>query len=207
MKTRIKYCGLTLREQVAEAISAGADAVGFVLFPKSKRFVSLEDLRVLTEKIPAFVTPVLLFVNPAEEYVRAALKVVPRATLQFHGSEQPEFCASFGSPWIKAVSFHSRDEFICLARRYSQADGLLVDTPSEDWGGSGRTFDWDTIGEAPIPLILAGGLNPNNVGEAIARVHPFAVDVSSGIEKAPGVKDSIKMQLFARNVQKADFLS
>jgi phosphoribosylanthranilate isomerase len=207
VKTRIKYCGLTLREQVAEAISAGADAVGFVLFSKSKRFVNLERLKGLTEDIPAFVTPVLLFVNPSAEFVRAALQAVPRATLQFHGGESPEFCASFGAPWIKAVSFRTRDEFILLADRYSQADALLVDTPTEDWGGSGRTFDWDTIGEAPVPLILAGGLNPENVGEAIARVHPFAVDVSSGIETAPGVKDSIKMQLFARCVQKADLSS
>lgn len=206
-RTRIKICGLTRPDDVAAAAAAGADALGFNRFPGSPRHVSLARLRELALRVGPMVTPVLLFVNATEDEVRAALDVVPLAVLQFHGDESPEFCASFGRPYWRAVAADDRARLVDCFARFRSAQALLLDTPSAGRGGSGRTFDWSVIppaGERPVPVVLAGGLNAGNVGAAVRQVRPAAVDVSSGVESAPGIKDAGKMAQFVAAVRAAD---
>ncbi|MEF9995104.1 MAG: phosphoribosylanthranilate isomerase [Burkholderiaceae bacterium] len=205
MRTRIKICGLTRSDDVAAAAVVGADAVGFVCYLKSPRFVGPERLLELARAVPPLVTPVLLFVNAAPAEVRAALELVPHALLQFHGDEPEVWCAQFQRPWLRAVRMAEGVDLLDCERRFPSAAGLLADAPSAGFGGSGESFDWSRL---PLrrsrPLILAGGLNADNVGAAITQVRPWAVDVSSGVESAPGIKDARRIHEFIAAVRAAD---
>lgn len=204
LRTRIKFCGLTRPEDVDAAVAAGADALGFVLWPGSKRAIDEQRLAELSERVPAFVTRVGLFVDPDPTLVaRSALHL---DLLQFHGDEPPGTCQAVGRPWIKALRMRDGLDLHAAAEAYGGARALLLDAyrPGVP-GGTGETFDWSRIpARLAKPVILAGGLTPDNVAEAIAAVAPFAVDVSGGIEAAPGVKDATRMAAFLRAVRRAD---
>lgn len=198
-------CGITRIEDLIGIQAIGVDAVGFVLFPKSRRAINLSALEKLVEHLTPFVTPVLLFVNPTTEEVRSALKIVPNALLQFHGNEEPDFCRSFKQPWIKAVAVKGAASLSDSFRIYSDALSLLADTPSDSWGGSGMHFDWFLVDRTlSQKIILAGGLNAQNVGKAVSMLRPYAVDVSTGVEDSPGVKNIQKVKEFVSAVQVAD---
>ncbi|XKE47509.1 phosphoribosylanthranilate isomerase [Halomonas organivorans] len=203
-RTRVKFCGMTRPEDVDAAVSAGADALGFVLWPGSKRAVDLSQLAALCERVPAFVTRVGLFVDPEPACVARASEHLD--LLQFHGEEPPAFCDAAPRPWIKALRMRDGLDLAAAADAYQGARGLLLDAyrPGVP-GGTGETFDWTRIPAALAkPVILAGGLTPANVAQAIETVRPFAVDVSGGIEAAPGRKDTRRMADFLREVRRTD---
>ncbi len=192
-------------EDLQIAQSLGADAIGFVLWNKSKRAITLQQVKELVCGLDGSLKVVCLFVNPTREEVEEALKILPEAILQFHGDETAQFCHSFGSPWIKAVSISSAEDLSEAQKKYSLANYILCDTPTKGYGGSGRSFDWELLATAKTSnVILAGGLTPDNVKEAITKIRPFAVDVSSGVESSPGVKCSSKMSRFIAAVRAAD---
>jgi phosphoribosylanthranilate isomerase len=206
-RTRIKICGLTRAEDVDAAVSLGADALGFVCYPGSPRHVTPDRLQRLTQRVPAYVTPVLLFVNASLAQVREAAEAVPHALLQLHGDETPEQCATYARPYVKAFAMTGRAALLDCETRYSTAVALLADTPSAAYGGSGTTFDWATVPgrtERRKALILAGGLDADNVADAVRRTRPYAVDVSSGVEAAKGVKSAAKIERFIAAVRAAD---
>lgn len=206
MRTRVKICGLTRRADLDAAVAAGIDAVGFVFHPPSPRAVSPQDARDLCAGLPPFVTAVGLFVDASSEQIRAILDQVPLELLQFHGEETPELCASFGRRWIKAVRMRPGVDLAAQQRRYGQAAGLLLDTfvPARP-GGTGQRFDWDRIPAVIAPsIVLAGGLDADNVAEAIRRVRPFGVDVSGGVEASKGIKDHDKIRDFMQRVNDVD---
>jgi phosphoribosylanthranilate isomerase len=197
---------LTRRADLDAAVAAGVDAVGFVFHPPSPRAVSPQDAHDLCAGLPPFVTAVGLFVDASPELIRATLDQVPLELLQFHGEETPELCASFGRRWIKAVRMRPGVDLAAQRRRYEQAAGLLLDTfdPARP-GGTGQRFDWDRIPTALAPsIVLAGGLDADNVGEAIRLVRPFAVDVSGGVEGSKGIKDHDKIRDFMQRVNDVD---
>lgn len=213
-RTRIKLCGLSTPEAVAQAVDLGADAIGLVFYPPSPRAVNVAKAAELTRDIAPFVSVVGLFVNATEQWIREIVNAVPLTLLQFHGDETPEQCEALaavaGLPWLRAlrVAADTRQaDLIESANRYSSASGLLFDTHVEGYGGGGKVFDWSLI---PAGLarraVLSGGLNAQNVNEAVRQVRPFAVDVSSGIEVpgARGVKDHARMAAFVRAVREAD---
>lgn len=203
-RTRIKICGLTREEDVRAAVAAGADAIGFVFYPPSPRYVSFERAAELARLVPPFVSIVGLFVNPAPDFVREALAKVPLQVLQFHGDEHETNCLGFGLPYIKAARMRPGLDLLKYAACFPGAQGLLVDAFVEGYGGGGETFDWSLIpSELPLPLILSGGLNAGNVTEAVRRVQPWAVDVSSGVEAAKGIKDAVRIIEFVAGVQQA----
>lgn len=204
--TRIKICGITRVEDALAAAQAGADAIGLVFHEQSPRHVTVEQAARLAAVMPPFVTLVGLFVNPAEDAVREVLRQVPLDVLQFHGEEEPEFCSRFGCPWIKAIRVRSDVDLIQCAARYRMAQGLLLDAFVEGaHGGTGVALDWALIPQTvPLPVILAGGLNIGNVSEAIRLVRPYAVDVSSGVEAAKGIKDAAKIAAFINEVKQTD---
>lgn len=202
MRVRIKVCGMTRAEDMAAAAQLGVDAVGLVFYPRSPRYVDVGQARGLVTTLPAFVTVTALFLDPEEAAVRAVLDNVRVELLQFHGGEPAEFCRSFGRPYIKAVPMGSRADIAEYARRHSGAAALLLDSHAAgEKGGTGVSFDWGSIPrvEGP-PLILAGGLNAGNVATAIRIVRPYGVDVSSGVESRPGIKDAAKMEAFVNEV-------
>ncbi len=204
--TRIKICGIT-RVQDAHAVAAsGADALGLVFYERSPRYVSIAQAAQLAAAIPPFVTLVGLFVNPSADEVREVLSQVPLDLLQFHGEEEPEFCAQFGRPYLKAVRVKSGVDLVQCAARYKTAQGLLLDAFIEGThGGTGASFDWALIPhDLPLPVILSGGLHSGNVAQAIKQVRPYAVDVSSGVEAAKGIKDAAKIVAFMRETRKMD---
>lgn len=203
-RTRIKICGLTREEDVRAAVAAGADAIGFVFYPPSPRYVSFERAAELARLVPPFVSTVGLFVNPAPDFVREALAKVPLQVLQFHGDEQETNCVGFGLPYIKAARMRPGLDLLKYAACFPGAQGLLVDAFVEGYGGGGETFDWSLIpSKLPLPLILSGGLNAGNVAEAVRCVQPWAVDVSSGVEAAKGIKDAVRIIEFVAGVQHA----
>jgi phosphoribosylanthranilate isomerase len=207
LRTRIKICGITRREDAARAVACGADAVGFVCYEGSARFVEPSRLRRLAADLPAFVTPVLLFVNATATHIEACLAQVPNALLQFHGDERASECERYGRPYLRALRMAEGVDLLDCARSFSSAVALLVDAPAAGFGGSGKVFDWARLpaqSERVLPLVLAGGLNETNVGLAIDRVRPFAVDVSSGVEEAPGIKSADRIERFCAAVQAAD---
>lgn len=209
-RTRIKICGLTRAQDVQAAVDAGADALGFNCYARSARYVDLEILDKLIEAVPAFVTPVLLFVNAEERAIRRALEVVPNALLQFHGDETAAQCAAFGRPYVRAVRMVRNVDLLDCERVFRTASALLADAPAEGYGGGGKTFDWAMLAPAAgrrKPLVLAGGLNADNVAGAMAAVRPYAVDVSSGVESAHGIKSAEKIREFIAAVRTADGLS
>lgn len=204
--TRIKICGLTREQDVHAAVTAGADALGFVFYAKSPRNISPQHAAQLLRAMPPFVTSVGLFVDPNEDFVRQVRAQVPLDVLQFHGDETPEFCARFGRPYLKAIRVKAGVDLVECAARYAGAQGLLLDAYVEGvQGGTGASFDWALIPqELPLPVILSGGLNPGNVAEAIRQVRPYAVDVSSGVEAAKGIKDAAKVAAFIKEVEQID---
>ena len=208
-RTRIKICGLTREADVDDAIDAGADALGFNLYPKSARHVGLERAAQLIERMPPFVVPVLLFVNASPHEVREAADRVPQALLQFHGDESPEQCAAVSRPWIRAARMGPGFDLLHFASRFPAAQALLLDAHVDGYGGGGKAFDWSQIPPSvPLPVVLSGGLNPANVIDGVLRVRPWAVDVSSGVESAvPGQKDiknAALMRRFCKAVREAD---
>lgn len=205
MKTRIKICGLTREADVDAAVDAGADAIGFVFYPPSPRSVSAERAAELARRVPPFVDVVGLFVNEAPEAVRAVCAAVPLNLLQFHGDEDAAYCRQFARPWLRAARVRPGLDLVEFARSFPDARGLLLDAFVEGYGGGGHVFDWTLIPPGlPGQLVLSGGLDPGNVGEAIERVRPVAVDVSSGVETGKGIKDHAKIAAFVAAVRKAD---
>ena len=205
MKTRIKICGLTREEDVDAAVAAGADALGFVFYPPSPRYVTPQRAAELVQRIPPFVDVVGLFVNEAPMNVLAACETLPINLLQFHGDEDAAYCRQFSRPWLRAARVRPGLDLVEFARNFSAARGLLLDAFVEGYGGGGHVFDWTLIPSGlPAALVLSGGLHADNVGEAIQRVRPVAVDVSSGVEKAKGIKDHDKIAAFVAAVRAAD---
>lgn len=204
MRTRIKFCGLTRREDIEQAVRLGVDALGFVIWPKSARSITVEQLAVLSTDVPAFVTRVGLFVDQPAELIEQCLPYLD--LIQFHGNETPAFCAQFGRPWIKALRMHESIDLDKAADDYHQAQALLLDAYRPGIpGGTGETFDWARIpAELAKPVILAGGLTVDNIASAVQRVAPYAVDVSGGIELTHGCKDVDKMASFVSQVTLAD---
>lgn len=191
-RTRVKICGITRLEDAQAAIAAGTDALGFVFYPPSPRYITPAAAAALIRALPPFVTCVGLVVNPAAEEVHSLLNQVPLDLLQFHGEETDEFCEQFAKPWIKAVAVKQGDDIRAAINQYPHARALLLDTWHPDLkGGTGQTFNWQLIPEqCEKPIILAGGLTPTNVVDAIKMAQPFAVDVSGGVESAKGIKSA-----------------
>ena len=205
MRTRIKICGVTRSEDARAAAEAGADAIGLNFYPRSPRCLSLEWAQELRKDLPPFVTPVALFVNPSAAEVSEVLERVRPAMLQFHGEETPVFCAQFRVPYIKACRVKPGVDLLEYLRPFSGAAGWLLDSHVEEYGGIGERFDWSLVpAERSHPLILSGGLTRENVREAVRRVRPWAVDVSSGVESAKGIKDAAKIAAFIAEVRHAD---
>ncbi len=225
MKTRIKICGLTREEDVDAAVAAGADAIGFVLYAKSPRAVSIERAAELAKRLPPFVTPVLLVVNTIATEVIASCAMIAGATVQFHGDEEPEAChlATLESrrPWLRAARIPLGEDaasfdLVQFANDYSNAQAILLDAHVDGFGGGGKAFNWSLLPPSVnAHLVLSGGLTPANVGDGIAQVRPrcktLAVDVSSGVEAVDaqgkplkGIKDPIKIQQFVAAVRAAD---
>jgi len=207
-RTRIKICGITREEDLAAAVAAGADALGFVFYAPSPRHVALERAAQLMAQVPAFVTKVGLFVNESAQTVRFVLAQTPLDLLQFHGDEDAAYCSQFGRPWIKAARMKPGFDLLEYASLFAGAPGvagLLLDAHVEGYGGGGETFDWSLIPQSlPLPVILSGGLHPGNIAEAVRAVRPWAVDVSSGVEAARGIKDAQKITEFIAGVRDAD---
>jgi len=204
-RTRIKICGLTREEDVDAAVEAGADAVGFVLYDKSPRHLELPRLAALARRLPPFVTPVCLFVQASDDEIDRALQAVPHALLQFHGDEPRPVCERPGRPYLRAVRMSADTDLIDLALGFPSAAGLLLDAHVEGFGGGGKAFDWSLIPpNVPLPVVLSGGLNPANVIDGVMRVRPLAVDVSSGVESAKGIKDAVLIRRFCDAVREAD---
>ncbi len=205
MRTRVKICGITRAQDAWTACEAGADAIGLVFYPPSPRFLAYEQARMLRDALPAFVTAVALFVDPSRDEVERVLDRVRPGALQFHGDEPPEFCERFGLPYVKACRVKEGVNLLEYLRPYVGASGWLADTYVEAYGGTGTRFDWSVVPrQRPRPLILAGGLTTENVRDAIRRVRPWGVDVTSGVESAKGIKDSAKIAAFMAEVRNAD---
>ncbi len=213
-RTRIKLCGLGNAADVAHAVALGADAIGLVFYPPSSRALSIAQAVEMTRLVPPFVSIVGLFVNPTDEWFSEVTCNVPLTMLQFHGDETPEECEKLagvaGLPWLRALRVSpdtQAADLVKSALNYSAASGLLFDTHVEGYGGGGKVFDWSLIpAELARRAVLSGGLSTQNVSDAIHRVRPYAVDVSSGIEVpgAKGVKDHARMAAFVRAVREAD---
>ena len=209
MRTRVKICGMTRVEDVRAAVQAGADAVGFVFYPPSPRFLQIDQARALADTVPPFVSSVALFVNPPAEQVREVLDKVRPSMLQFHGEESPDFCRQFGVPFLKAYRVRSGVssgvDLLKYLAPFSAAAGWLLDSHVEEYGGVGESFDWSLVpAERARPLVLSGGLTRENVRAAMRRVRPWAVDVSSGVESSKGIKDAAKVAAFIAEVRNAD---
>ncbi len=207
-RTRIKICGITRAEDARSAVMHGADALGLNFYPPSPRSISLEQAKGIAAEVPPFVTLVALFVDATAQQVREIADALPVGLLQFHGEESPEFCAQFDRPWIKAIRCHPDLDLAAETRRFSGARGVLLDAWQEGVpGGTGKTFDWRRVPEdLGAPLVLAGGLRADNVGEAVRSLRPFAVDVSGGVESSKGIKDDAEIQRFIAAVRAADEL-
>lgn len=204
--TRIKICGMTRPEDARAATDCGADAIGMIFYAGSARAVTVDQAAGVAAVVPPFVTIVALFVNEPATSIRRILDNVPVDLIQFHGDESADFCQQFGRPWIKALRVKPSLDIAGECARFSSARAVLLDAWQQDEpGGTGKTFDW---GLAPqdlsLPLVLAGGLDESNVGEAISTLHPGAVDVCSGVERSPGIKDAHKIRRFIAAVRAAD---
>lgn len=205
MSTRVKICGITRVQDALDAVRLGADAIGLVFYPDSPRAVGAAQAAAIVAALPPFVTAVGLFVNAQPGAVRDILAQVPLDLLQFHGDEAPEFCVQFGRPYLKALRVRAGVDLLQCAHDFHGARGLLLDAYVEGMrGGTGATFDWTLIPESlPLPIVLSGGLGAGNVGAAIRAVRPWAVDVSSGVESAKGIKDAEKIASFMNGVRNA----
>jgi len=205
MKTGIKICGLTREEDVDAAVAAGADAIGFVFYPPSPRYLTPQRAAELARRVPPFVAIVGLFVNAAPEVVHAACAVLPLDILQFHGDEDAAYCRQFSRPFLRAARVRPGFDLVEFSGTFPDARGLLLDAFVEGYGGGGHVFDWTLIPPGlPGFVVLSGGLTADNVGDALRRVRPAAVDVSSGVETGKGIKDHSKIAAFVAAVRKAD---
>ncbi len=206
MRTRVKICGITCYDDAKAAISEGADALGFVFYEPSPRYISVEETELIFNKIPPFINTVGLFVNAKYEFVLNASNALNINLLQFHGDEDEAYCSSFGKPYIKAIRIQETTNLLDVSRQFHSASGLLIDAFDKDkFGGTGETFDWDLLQTTcELPIILAGGLSPDNISDAIKQTRPYAVDVSSGVEKSKGVKSHPLIKQFMKEVKCAD---
>jgi phosphoribosylanthranilate isomerase len=206
VSTAVKICGVTREEDALTAARCGAHAIGLVFYRASPRYVEPQVAAAIVRALPPFVTPVGLFVNAQADEVRSIASEVGVQLLQFHGSETPGFCLQFDMPYLKAVRVRPGVDLLQYARDFHGAKGLLLDAYDASLhGGTGATFDWALIPPSlPLPIVLSGGLSPENVGEAIRRVKPAAVDVSSGVEASKGIKDPAKIAAFISGVRNAD---
>ncbi|WP_339451083.1 phosphoribosylanthranilate isomerase [Pseudomonas sp. EA_5y_Pfl2_R50] len=204
---RSKICGITRIEDALAAVEAGADAIGFVFYDRSPRAVTVQQARAIIKALPPFVTTVGLFVNASRCELGEILDAVPLDLLQFHGDEDVEACEGWHRPYIKALRVKAGDDIAAAVDAYPGASGVLLDTYVEGVpGGTGEAFDWSLIPQRlSKPLILAGGLTPENVADAVARVKPYAVDVSGGVEASKGIKDHAKIRAFINAVRKAPY--
>ncbi|MGR9051983.1 MAG: phosphoribosylanthranilate isomerase [Gammaproteobacteria bacterium] len=206
MRTRIKICGFTRVEDAVSAARLGVDAIGLVFYSASPRNVSIDQARRIAKALPAFTTVTALFVDEQEDNIRSVLEQVPVDCIQFHGDEPETLCGIYGKPYIKAVRMLPDIDIAAVATRYADAAGLLLDAyhPGVK-GGSGNRFDWQLIPkQCLLPIILAGGLTPDNAKAAVETVRPYALDVSSGVEAGKGIKDADKMAAFVREVNEGD---
>ena len=206
MSTAVKICGITRSEDAQAAARFGACAIGLVFYRPSPRYIEPDAAAEIVRALPPFVTPVALFVDAAPEEVSAIVKHTGARLIQFHGGETPEFCAQFGMPYMKAVRVRPGVDLIQSTRDFHGAKALLLDAYQEGLhGGTGATFDWNLIPPTlPLPVVLSGGLTPENVGDAIRRVHPYAVDVSSGVELRKGIKDPALIEAFISGVRNVE---
>ncbi|HWI11635.1 MAG TPA: phosphoribosylanthranilate isomerase [Burkholderiaceae bacterium] len=205
LRTRIKICGLTRAADVDAAVQAGADAVGFVFYAKSPRHVAVAHAAELARRLPPFVTPVGLFVNASAAEIEAAVAAIPQLLLQFHGDESAQDCARAGRPFIRAARVAPGFDLLDFASRFAQAQALLLDAHVDGYGGGGKVFDWSLVRAAvPLPVVLSGGLHAGNVIHGIQLLRPWAVDVSSGVESAKGIKDADAIRRFCDAVREAD---
>lgn len=204
-RTRIKICGLTREADVEAAVAAGADAIGFVFYEKSPRHVSPARAAELARLLPPFVMPVGLFVNAPAALLQAAQESLPQMLVQFHGDESPADCLRAGRPYIRAARMRPGFDLLDFAQQYSSAQALLLDAHVEGYGGGGKVFDWSLIPRnVPSPVVLSGGLHAGNVAQGMLQVRPWAVDVSSGVEQAKGLKDAALIRQFCAAVREAD---
>jgi phosphoribosylanthranilate isomerase len=206
IRTRVKICGITRIEDGLAAVAAGADAIGLVFYAKSPRSVNVAQAKSIVTALPPFVTTVGLFVDAPVAEIEAVLAEAPLDLLQFHGHETPDYCRGFDRPYIKAVRMADGVDLKAVSAEYHEARGLLLDSYQKGVpGGTGHAFDWARIPAGlDKPVILAGGLKPENVTDAVHRVHPYAVDVSSGVEADKGIKDADRIIAFMRGVEIAD---
>ncbi len=205
MRTRVKICGFTQVDDAIEAAYLGVDAIGLVFYPPSPRHVSIETAAKIAKALPAFVTVVALFVDAEKAFIEQVLQRVPIDCLQFHGDEQSDECRSYSKPYIKALRMKPETNVVELAHDFHDASALLLDAYHPNiQGGSGSRFDWELIPQnCQLPIILAGGLTPDNAAQAVRQVKPYALDVSSGVEAGKGVKDAAKMAAFIRITNQA----
>jgi len=206
MRTRIKICGITRPQDAQAAASAGADAIGLIFYRPSPRYVTPEQARDIAMQTPLFVATVAVFVNPTREEVERVIVECGVTLLQFHGDESPEFCAGFARPYIKAARIRPGLNLIKYLSPYTAARAWMLDAFHDDlWGGTGGAFDWSLVPERMAkPIILSGGLTAGNVADAVRRVRPYAVDVSSGVEVSKGIKDAGRIAAFIGAVQHED---
>ncbi len=202
IRTRVKFCGITRIEDALYAANLGVDAIGLVFYEKSPRAVTIEQACAIAKQLPAFVTRVGLFVNAERSYIKEAAEKSQLDLLQFHGDESADECEYFDRPFIKAVRMREGLDLAQISDEYHQASGLLLDAYDKTmFGGTGKTFDWKMIpDQRTMPIILAGGISPDNVQQAINDVRPYAIDVSGGIEANKGIKDPRKMNAFMQEV-------
>ncbi|MBV1875877.1 MAG: phosphoribosylanthranilate isomerase [Cycloclasticus sp.] len=206
LRTRVKICGITKTEDALAAVNYGADALGFVFYDKSPRFLDLKSAVDIFNKIPPFINKVALFVNANTDYIEAALDKLSIDILQFHGDEDEAFCSSFHKPYLKAIRMRDTTNLNQVVDMYGSASGLLLDAfDSGQYGGTGQTFNWSLVPkQCDLPIVLAGGLNVHNVYDAITNTDSYAVDISSGVEKSKGVKDHQLIKQFMHEVKRAN---
>ncbi|MBA3625377.1 MAG: phosphoribosylanthranilate isomerase [Methylibium sp.] len=206
-RTRIKICGLTREADVDAAVEAGADAIGLVFYAKSPRSLDIERAAALARRLPPFVTPVGLFVNASPTQINAACAAIPALVLQFHGDETPQDCDLSSRPYLRAARMAPGFDLLDFASQFPNAQAVLLDAHVEGYGGGGKVFDWSLVPSGVTrPLVLSGGLNAANVTDGMLALRPSAVDVSSGVESAKGIKDAEAIRRFCQAVRDADAL-
>ncbi len=204
-RTRIKICGITNSRDAEFAVANEVDALGFNLYEESPRYVDVKTAAGIVDQLPPYITSVALLVNHTRDDVKLLLEKAPFDFLQFHGDETDEFCCSFGMPFIKAIRVEKLVDLEGQVDRFPHSKGILLDAFVEgEYGGTGKTFQWSEVPAISKPVVLAGGLTPDNVGQAIKQIRPFAVDVSGGVESEKGIKDHEKVSSFIREVRTAD---